>query len=222
MKILNLYAGIGGNRKLWGDEHTIIAVEWNEEIAYIYKDLFPRDTVIIEDAHEYLRKIIRKEHFDFIWSSPPCPTHSDMRRTGILSNKYKDSTEIKYPDMSLYQEIILLKYFTDSSKTKWVVENVAPYYSPLIRPTIQLGRHYFWTNFYVKPRRFADRENKITHIRSSDKRYGFDLSKYKITKTPDLTEGKVNILRNLVNPEIGLYLLEQSQNQIKPFFDMEY
>lgn len=23
MKILNLYAGIGGNRKLWGDEHEI-------------------------------------------------------------------------------------------------------------------------------------------------------------------------------------------------------
>ena len=27
MKILNLYAGIGGNRKLWGDEHEVVAVE---------------------------------------------------------------------------------------------------------------------------------------------------------------------------------------------------
>ena len=27
MKILNLYSGIGGNRKLWGDEHEVTAVE---------------------------------------------------------------------------------------------------------------------------------------------------------------------------------------------------
>lgn len=33
MKILNLYAGIGGNRKLWGNEHDITAVELRPEIA---------------------------------------------------------------------------------------------------------------------------------------------------------------------------------------------
>lgn len=33
MKILNLYCGIGGNRKLWGDEHEITAVEWDSNIA---------------------------------------------------------------------------------------------------------------------------------------------------------------------------------------------
>lgn len=27
MKILNLYAGIGGNRKLWGDDHEVTVVE---------------------------------------------------------------------------------------------------------------------------------------------------------------------------------------------------
>jgi DNA (cytosine-5)-methyltransferase 1 len=27
MKILNLYAGIGGNRKLWGDEYEVTAIE---------------------------------------------------------------------------------------------------------------------------------------------------------------------------------------------------
>lgn len=35
MKILNLYAGIGGNRKKWGDDHEITAVELDEEIAAI-------------------------------------------------------------------------------------------------------------------------------------------------------------------------------------------
>lgn len=37
MKILNCYAGIGGNRRLWGNEHDITAVELNSEIANIYK-----------------------------------------------------------------------------------------------------------------------------------------------------------------------------------------
>ena len=57
MKILNLYAGIGGNRKLWGDEHDITAVEINPKIAECYKSFFPQDDVVVADAHEFLRKL---------------------------------------------------------------------------------------------------------------------------------------------------------------------
>ena len=39
LKILNLYAGIGGNLKLWGSEHEITAVEYDPNIAKIYEDL---------------------------------------------------------------------------------------------------------------------------------------------------------------------------------------
>ena len=46
MKILNLYCGIGGNRKLWGDKHQITAVENNDKIAQIYNDFFPRDFIL--------------------------------------------------------------------------------------------------------------------------------------------------------------------------------
>ncbi len=72
MKILNLYAGIGGNRKLWGNEHDITAVEIGPNIANIYSEFYPNDTVIVGDAHEFLRANFRD--FDFIWASPPCPT----------------------------------------------------------------------------------------------------------------------------------------------------
>lgn len=37
MKILNLYAGIGGNRKLWGDIHHITAVELDPELRKYIK-----------------------------------------------------------------------------------------------------------------------------------------------------------------------------------------
>ena len=50
MKILNLYAGIGGNRKLWGNEHEITSVEFNEKIANQYHKLYPNDKIIVADA----------------------------------------------------------------------------------------------------------------------------------------------------------------------------
>jgi len=77
MKILNLYAGIGGNRKLWGNAHKVTAIEIDPKIAEIYQEFFPKDTVIITDAHQYLLEHYKE--FDFIWNSPPCPTHSKLR-----------------------------------------------------------------------------------------------------------------------------------------------
>ena len=194
MKILNLYAGIGGNRKLWGDEHEITAVEIVPEIAAIYKDLFPKDNVIIDDAHEYLRKHFRE--YDFIWASPPCPTHSVLQMTRYYDEK------LKYPDMTLYQEIIWLQTFY---KGKWIIENVKPYYTPLIKPTFTMDRHYFWSSDIIEPMQLDSinytkiRDN--TH--SMEEAYGFDLSKYKGT-----TEIR-KVLRNCVKPEVGKYILEQ-------------
>lgn len=123
MKILNLYCGIGGNRKLWGENHEITGVECDKVVAAIYQDLYPKDTVIIEDAHQYL--LDNYKDFDFIWSSPPCPTHS------IMNFVLNSTGVIRYPDMKLYQEIIFLKHFF---KGKYCVENVKSYYNPLISP----------------------------------------------------------------------------------------
>lgn len=194
MKILNLYSGIGGNRKLWGDEHEITAVEIVPEIAAIYKDLFPKDNIIIDDAHEYLRKHFRE--YDFIWASPPCPTHSVLQMTRYYDEK------LKYPDMTLYQEIIWLQTFY---KGKWVIENVKPYYTPLIKPTFIMDRHYFWSSDIIEPMQLDSiNYTKIRdNIHSMEEAYGFDLSKYKGT-----TEIR-KVLRNCVKPEIGKHILEQ-------------
>jgi len=122
-RILNLYAGIGGNRKLWNDENfEITAIEYDQATADVYKKHFPKDTVIVTDAHEYLLK--NYMNFDFVWSSPPCPTHSDIRRCGVHAGQY----EALYPNMELYQEILLLQNF-HKKHTKFVVENVVPYYN---------------------------------------------------------------------------------------------
>ena len=195
LKILNLYAGIGGNRKLWtpnGNEHEITAVELDPKIAEIYKDFFPKDNVIVADAHQYLLEHFKE--FDFIWSSPPCPTHSPTREWGTKIGQVK----AKYPDMQLYEEVILLKTF---AKCKWVVENVISYYEPLIRP-FERGGHYYWTNFFIGEFNPGKREHHGT-LEKIQERKGFDLSKYhNIDKT--------KILRNCVEPETGLHILNES------------
>ena len=144
MKILNLYAGIGGNRKLWGDEHEVTAVELNPDIAAVYQQLFPNDTVIVGDAHQYL--LDHYKEFDFIWSSPPCPTHSKARfALGVHGKGYP----AVYPDMQLYQEIILLRHHFNG---KYCVENVQYYYKPFIEPRLRPGGILCWT---CRNRRFC-------------------------------------------------------------------
>lgn len=206
MKVLNLYSGIGGNRKLWEDVE-VTAVEYIKEIAGVYQDLFPNDRVIVGDAHEYL--LNHYDEYDFIWSSPPCPTHSKINFTN--GGRWR----VKYPDMRLYQEIILLQEWF---KGKYAVENVISYYEPLVVPQIS-GRHYFWTNFKINnidygvqvgtlmhgTRKRILREAQIPDLMSL---HGFDLDKINIPN-------KRQVLRNCVFPELGLHVLDCARNIIR-------
>ena len=188
MKILNLFAGLGGNRKLW-EGAEVTAVEYDLQIAEIYLDNFPNDNVIVTDAHEYLR--LNFKRFDFIWTSPPCQTHSSFRQNICVRFR---GTEPKFPDMRLYEEILFLKY---NAVCPWVVENVKPYYDPLI-PAQQRGRHLFWSNFEIPEFELAGKEKlRAAQIPQLSDMHGFDLSKYKISN-------KRQLLRNCVSPEISL------------------
>jgi len=197
-KVLNLYAGIGGNRKLW-ENVEVTAVEMNPEIAAIYQDFFPDDTVIVGDAHQYLLDHFKE--FDFIWSSPPCPSHS---RANYWANAAENRT-IAYPDMTLYQELLLLKHYF---KGEWVVENVIPYYTPLIEG-VEIGRHLFWSNFYIPNN--GDTFSYKGNDRCSDLQpmLGFDLTGYRL-------KNKLQVLRNCVSPKTGLHILNTAIGAIPP------
>lgn len=198
MKILNLYAGIGGNRKLWGDEHEIVAVESEQYIADVYRQLYPNDTVIVADAHQYL--LDHYKEFDFIWSSPPCPSHSRMRTSLVKSKPV-------YPDMQLWQEIIFLRQFF---KGKWIVENVVPYYKPFLEPMDILERHMIWGNYSINGIKFERSYKGRVTDQSKETlaaAYGIDL--------PPTTKNQRKLLRNAVLPELGLHLLNEAINKIK-------
>tara|TARA_B110000881_G_C18548079_1_gene502358 strand:+ start:559 stop:1197 length:639 start_codon:yes stop_codon:yes gene_type:complete len=195
MKILNLYACLGGNRYKWGNEHDITAVEWDEELARLYQERFPSDKVIVADAHQYL--LDHYKEYDFIWSSPPCPTHSRVR----LTQKNKKTFVDKYPNMSLYQQVIFLDNFF---KGKYVVENVIPYYEPLI-PAKKRGRHLYWTNFNL-PSNLNERAGGImgsfNELNKWSKFHDYDFRKYKGNQRVD------KIARNLVDYEAGKTILD--------------
>ena len=197
MKILNFYACLGGNRYKWNEvkeDIEVTAIELDPELARLYQERFPNDTVIIADAHQYL--LDHYKEYDFIWSSPPCPTHSRIQLSQYTTR------DMKYPDMKLYQEIIFLKTFY---KGKYVVENVIPYYEPLI-PANKRDRHLYWTNFNLPAnlngRKNPDLSRTKDLINVMSKYHDYDFRQYKGEQLMN------KIARNLVDYEAGKTIFE--------------
>ena len=197
LRILNLYAGIGGNRKLWNEvsnDIEVTAVEFDKNIAKAYQDRFPNDLVVVGDGKEYLLE--NYKNFDFIWASPPCQTHSRVRRCKVdCAPNSAGVVKPIFPDMSLYQIIIFLK---SHFKGKFVVENVIPYYEPLIKPDNVIDRHYYWSNFFIFNINVS--KNTIIERTTLSDLKDFDLSKYKI-------KNKQQVIRNQVNYDVGKHIL---------------
>ena len=203
IKILNAYSSLGGNRYKWDEvakeanvEIEVTAIELDEELANLYQERFPNDKVIITDAHKFIKE--RYSEFSIIWSSPPCPSHSKARYWGFGANGKMPI----YPDMKLYEEIIFLQYHF---KGKYCVENVIPYYEPMLNPK-KRDRHLYWTNFNL-PNKLSDRhfkglaqaENEVNKLCEF---HDFDFRRYKGTQRLN------KIARNLVDYEAGKTILE--------------
>jgi len=226
MKILNLYACLGGNRFKWdevakaaGIEIEVTAVEIDPELARIYQERFPNDIVIITDAHQYL--LDHYKEFDFIWSSPPCPSHSRIRFNQAKGRK-DDVYKAIYPEMTLYQEILLLDNYFEGS---YVVENVIPYYEPLIEAQ-KRGRHLYWTNFKLSSD-LGERKVQIgsgtDEVRKLCEFHQIDISSYKGSQRKD------KIARNLVDYEVGktifetaLGIINRPKRKMESLFDEQY
>ena len=225
MKILNLYSGLGGNRRLWGNEHQITSIEYDTRIAYYYHKMYPNDEVIVGDATEYLLNSINSRNLDYdlVWYSSPCPTHSSMVKThwGLGWN-------IRFPDLTkLFGPLILLKYFYPN--TKVCCENVEPWYQIRIPGInrIKLGRHTFWTNLNIPKKNFPRKRlqgdrvkrrdtycklpiEKLIEMHHIDKNY---LKQIKGShKNHDL---RGQIVRNCVDSDIGKYILDCATNKKK-------
>jgi DNA (cytosine-5)-methyltransferase 1 len=128
-----------------------------------------------------------------------------MRKTNTGEGEGK--SKATYPDMMLYQEIILLQHFF---KGKYCIENVIPYYEPLI-PAQKRGRHLYWCNF-ILPNNLGERKasnfinSKVSEL---SKFHDYDFTKYKGEQRVD------KMARNLVDYEAGRTILETALGIIR-------
>jgi DNA (cytosine-5)-methyltransferase 1 len=205
MKILNLFAGIGGNRTLWGDEHEITAVEWDSGIALLYQRRFPNDTVIVGDAYTYLEDHFHE--FPIVWLSIPCTTHTVLTKTraGRRYSGYDPDVKVKIPDFKLYGTIAFLQ---EIYRGNWVVENVKPFYTPMYPPTSKVGRHYLWSNVPIPK---IKKRVKTTHIDYQNR----DLQQGLIDRFIDIVlpeswdeKKKWQVVNNCVHPVEGKWILD--------------
>ena len=199
MRVLNLFSGLGGNRRLW-EGVEVTAVEYEADIAAFYQDHYPQDTVIVGDAYEYLLE--HWEDFDFIWASVPCPSHSRARYWSSKGGAY---TPV-YPDFRLYEVIAFLKHF---APCPWAVENVKPYYDQpaLYQANYTMGRHMFWCNFPIQAFSPKDSDIKDGKREEWQQDHQIDLAGYKFKDRTD------KLLRNCVSGELGLHILECSRTE---------
>ena len=90
-----------------------------------------------------------------------------------------------------------------------MVENVIPYYTPLIAPNITLDRHHFWTNLSVNPKKFGrDFAGSIKDLPLDQlcKIHNIDPSLIAVGKWDRNHDRKRTILRNCVDWRIAAYL----------------
>lgn len=202
VKVLNLYAGLGGNRKHWKD-CQVTAVEYDPKIAAQYQEFYPDDEVIVGDAHKYL--LNNHQYFDFIWSSPPCQSHSRFIRSG-------KNRKPLYPDFKLYEEIIFLKH---NSCALWLVENVKPYYKPLVEAK-EIGRHLFWSNFDFECEEVKQPKGFINKTTIEGKKHLMDWLGIYYDKNIYYNGNHcpAQVLRNCVHPLIGKQIFDQVKKDL--------
>jgi len=209
MKILIGFAGIGGESDLWDDvKNDITHVEIDPKIAQKIIDRKPNRAVIVGDAVDYL--LNNADKYDFIWLSPMCQANSRMIRSG-------KNRKPRLPDLLLYELKIWLDY---NYNGRYVIENVVPYYKPVIEPSAKIGRHLFWSNFYIsedfeikQPENFI---NIGTVIGSEELKKWLGIN-YDGNLYYDGNHDPCQVLRNCVHPLLGKHVFEcmlQINNQL--------
>ena len=201
IRLYNGCAGFGANTHLLDrNKYHITHVEMYEDIAIINQKLHKEDIVIIGDAYQYFQE--NHTNFDVAWFSPNCQSHSRM----VKATKHNVN---KIPDMTgIYGLMVFLKHFY---KGDWIIENVVPFYKPLVDPSLRVGRHIFWSNKELfgiedikRPKGFINKTT-IEGANELKKWLGLDFEGYVYYKG---NHCPAQTLRNCIHPLLGKQIIE--------------
>jgi DNA (cytosine-5)-methyltransferase 1 len=199
MRILVGCAGIAGESEKWDDKkHEIVHVELDPKIAKVISDRKPNRIVIVGDAYQYL--LDHYSEFDFVWFSPPCQANSRMIRGG-------KNRAPRYPELKLYEVKIFLDF---NFKGEYVIENVVPYYTPVIESTAKLGRHLFWASFEISDFHIEQPKGFIMTgtVEGSENLKKWLGINYKGNIYYGKNHDPCQVLRNCVHPDMGLHVFK--------------
>lgn len=130
-----------------------------------------------------------------------CQANSRMIRSG-------KNRKPRLPDLLLYEFKI---WFDCNYKGKYVIENVIPYYQPVIEPTAKIGRHLFWANFPIsedfhinQPKGFI---NKTT-VKGAEELKKWLGIHYKGNLYYNGNHNPGQVLANCVHPDLGKHIYD--------------
>ena len=196
MRILDLFAGVGGTSKgihRAAAEQNVkleyVAIDYDPSVLYAHQKFCPEDFTILRNAWNY-----DFSGYDFIWASPPCQSHSVLNYT---LRRYD-------PDMRLYE---LIKKLRNSGKD-FIVENVHPYYQPPIPWNFEVNRHVFWSNLPIPSFRVVEKRKAFGELGVTDllDYHGVDKSVLSHVRG---AQRRRQLLRNMVNPEISRRIFQE-------------
>jgi DNA (cytosine-5)-methyltransferase 1 len=110
--------------------------------------------------------------------------------------------------MQLYQQILFLKHHF---RGKWAVENVEPYYMPLLQPTTLIDRHPIWANFPIGPFRTGRDFDVMSPAADGLKKF----EEYFGIVLPKGTKNARKLYRNVANPFMGAHVLKAAMREVQ-------
>lgn len=139
MKVLDIFAGLGGFSQAFAKEGNVIETMDNGKDGNF-------NVTYAMSANSFHPK--NNGYYDVVLSGTPCTEYAKWMMRGCL---FSDRSKVMFPNNELLRETI--RIINEARPRIWIVENVigaVSFISAFLgKPAIRIGRRYFWSNVHI-------------------------------------------------------------------------